>query len=73
MIKAQREMIEIQRGLIGMLEAENARLREELDHLLCVTIPVLRRGLCDRKDQPDIARRSTAALVLVKSCQSRQG
>jgi hypothetical protein len=73
MIKAQREMIEIQRGLIGMLEAENARLREELDHLLCVTIPVLRRGLFGGKDQPVATRRSTASLVLVECDKSRQG
>jgi hypothetical protein len=73
MIGLKEEMIELQMEVLKSREKEIARLEEELDHLMCVTIPVLRKSLCGRKDQPDNARRSTAALVLVKSCQSRQG
>jgi len=73
MIKHQRTMIDLQMEVIKSQDEKIARLEEELDHLMCVTIPVLRKSLCGRKDQPDNARRSTAALVLVKSCESRQG
>jgi len=66
MIDLQERTIDSQTRVIQLNDEKIARLEEELDHLMCVTIPVLRRSLCGRKDQPDNARRSTAALVLVK-------